>query len=62
MTDQELQVAIDHAREFMNLPANSGGLLYKSKEHTQTTLRELEKIQVTRAAMATAPTLTEVQP
>lgn len=61
MTDQELQVAIDQAREFMNLPANSGGLLYKSKEHTQTTLRELEKIQVMRAGMATRPTLTQVE-
>lgn len=61
MTDKELQVAIDQAREFMNLPANIGGLLHNSKEHTQTTLRELEKIQVMRAGMATQPTLTQVE-
>lgn len=60
MTDQELQVAIDRAREFMDLPSTPGGLLHKSREHTQTVLKELEYIQVTRAAMAIAPTLTQV--
>ena len=61
MTDQELQVAIDHARKFMDLPANANGLLHASKQHTQTTLKELEKIQVVRASMATAPTLTQAE-
>ena len=61
MTDQELQQAIDKAREFMNLSSQPGGLLHKSREHTQTTLRELEKIQVVRAGMATQPTLTNVE-
>lgn len=60
MTDQELQVAIDRAREFMDLPSTQGGLLHKAREHTQIVLIELEKIQVTRAAMAIAPTLTQV--
>jgi len=60
MTDQELQVAIDHAREFMDLPAPIDGLLHKSKQHTQTILQELERIQVMRAGMATEPTLTQV--
>ena len=57
MTDKELQEAIDKAREFMNLPAPTGGLLHKSKEQTQVTLRELEKVQLTRASMATEPTI-----
>lgn len=57
MTDAELQLAIDQAREFMNLSSSPGGILHKAREHTQTTLRELEKIQVMRAGMATQPTL-----
>jgi hypothetical protein len=61
MTDQELQQAIDKAREFMNIAANTGGLLHRSKEHTQTMLRELEAIQVVRAGMATQPTLAQVE-
>jgi len=61
MTDKELQEAIDKAREFMNLPANIGGLLHKSKEHTQTMLRELEKVQLTRAGMATEPTIVRLE-
>ena len=61
MTDSELQEAINKAREFMNLPANTGGLLHRSKEHTQTMLRELEKIQVERASMATQPALAQVE-
>jgi hypothetical protein len=36
-------------------------LLHASKQHTQTTLKELEKIQVVRAGMATAPTLTQLE-
>lgn len=62
MTDQELQEAIDKARAFMNLTSTQGGILHKARENTQVMLKELEKIQVTRAAMAAAPTLTEVQP
>jgi hypothetical protein len=61
MTDQELQVAIDHARKFMDLPANTGGLLHSSKQHTQTMLKELEKIQVARAGMATQPMLVQME-
>jgi hypothetical protein len=61
MTDQELQVAIDQARKFMDLPATNGGLLYVSKQHTQTMLKELEKIQVARAGMATQPTLMQME-
>jgi hypothetical protein len=62
MTDQELQNAIDKAREFMNLSSTQGGILHQARENTRLALRELEKIQVTRAAMAAVPTLTEVQP
>lgn len=61
MTDQELQEAINQAREFMNLASPAGGLLYKAREHTLTMLRELEKAQVTRALMATQPTLMTVE-
>lgn len=61
MTDQELQVAIDQARKFMDLPSTAGGILHKAREHTQTMLVELEKIQVMRAGMATQPTLTQIE-
>ena len=61
MTDQELQEAINQAREFMNLASPTGGLLHKAREHTLTMLRELEKAQVTRALMATQPTLVDVE-
>lgn len=57
MTDQELQVAIDSARKFMELTSHAGGILHKARENTQNTLRELEKIQIVRAGMATQPTL-----
>jgi hypothetical protein len=62
MTDQELQNAIDKAREFMNLSSTPGGILYQARENTRLALKELEKIQVTRAAMAYAPPLTKEQP
>lgn len=62
MTDQELQVAIDSAREFLTHIGKEGGPLYEARTKTKLSLHELEKIQVTRAAMAAAPTLTEVQP
>jgi hypothetical protein len=60
MTDDQLQEAINKAREFMNLAANHGGLLYKSREHTAKALEELEAIQVNRASMATQPTLVQI--
>lgn len=61
MTDQELQVAIDQARKFMDLPSTPGGILHSARENTQTALAELEKIQVMRAGMATQPTLTQIE-
>ena len=61
MTDPELQEAIDKAREFMNLASPTGGLLHKAREHTQTMLKELERIQVARAGMATTPTITQME-
>lgn len=61
MTDAELQQAIDKAREFMNLSSSPSGLLHKSRENTQVMLKELEKIQVIRAGMATQPTLAQVE-
>lgn len=61
MTDQELQVAIDQARKFMDMPSTPGGILHKARENTQIQLKELEKIQVIRAGMATQPTLTQVE-
>jgi len=60
MTDDQLQEAINRAREFMNLASNHGGLLYKSREHTAKALIELEAIQVNRASMAVQPTLIRV--
>jgi len=60
MTDQELQVAIDQARKFMDLSSSPGGLLHKAREHTQVTLKELEKIQVTRAMAAAMPMITRI--
>jgi hypothetical protein len=62
MTDQELQQAIDSSREFLKEVGRPSGPLYEARTKTKLALHELEKIQVTRAAMATAPTLTEVQP
>ena len=62
MTDQELQNAIDSSREFIKAVGHTSGPLYEARHKTKLSLHELEKIQVTRAAMATAPTLTEVQP
>lgn len=59
MTDQELQEAINKAREFMDMPSTPGGILHRAREHTQSVLVELEKIQVMRAGMATQPTLTQ---
>ena len=61
MTDQELQEAIDKAREFMNLSSPTGGLLQKAREHTLIMLRELEKAQVTRALMATQPIINAME-
>jgi len=61
MTDQELQEAIERAREFMNLASPAGSLLYKAREHTQAMLKELEKIQVIRAGMATQPMLANLE-
>jgi len=61
MTDQELQVAIDQARKFMELSSMQGGFLHKARENTQIMLKELEKIQVMRAGMATQPTLTQIE-
>jgi len=57
VTNQELQTAIDKAREFMNLVATNGGLLYHARQHTAKVLIELESIQANRAAAATTPTL-----
>jgi hypothetical protein len=57
MTDDQLQTAIDKAREFMNLVATNGGLLYNARQQTAKALIELEAIQVNRAAAATTPTL-----
>jgi hypothetical protein len=63
MTDQELQEAIDRARAFI-----ATQLDYKNtpspdlKDATIKNIKELQAIQVTRAAMATAPTLTQVKP
>jgi hypothetical protein len=61
MTDPELQEAINKAREFMNQSSSPGGLLHKCRENTQVMLKELEKIQVMRAGMATQPTLAQVE-
>lgn len=61
MTDDQLQEAINQAREFMNLSSTQGGLLHKSREHTAKALIELEAIQVNRASMATEPTLIRVE-
>jgi len=61
MTDDQLQEAINRAREFMNLTSTQGGLLYKSREHTAKALIELEAIQVNRASMATQPTLMRME-
>ena len=51
MTDDQLQEAINRAREFMDLESTPGGLLYKSREHTAKALIELEAIQVNRASI-----------
>jgi len=61
MTDQELQVAIDSAREFLKNIGNAGGPLYEARQHTKVVLKELESIQVNRAGMATQPTLTQIE-
>lgn len=61
MTDQELQVAIDSARDFLKNIGNAAGPLYEARDKTKLTLHELEKIQVVRAGMATQPTLTQVE-
>ena len=61
MTNKELQEAIDKGREFLNLPANTDGVLHKSKEQTQIMLRELEKVQLTRASMAIEPTIVRME-
>jgi hypothetical protein len=61
MTDDQLQTAIDKAREFMNLVATNGGLLYNARQHTAKVLIELEAIQVNRAAAATTPILMRME-
>lgn len=63
MTNQELQQAIDKTREWLNpqLTTTQTPSL-KAKEDAIAYLAELQKIQVTRAAMASAPTLTPLQP
>jgi hypothetical protein len=61
MTDKELQEAINKAREFMNIASPPGGLLQGSREHTQTILKDLERIQVMRASTATTPTITQME-
>jgi hypothetical protein len=61
MTDQELQVAIDSAREFLKNIGNAGGPLYEARQNTRIVLRDLEAIQVNRASMATQPTLMQME-
>ena len=60
MTNAELQQAIDKTREWLNpqLTTTQTPSL-KAKEDAVAYLSELQKIQVTRAAMAMAPTLTQ---
>jgi len=56
MTNTELQQAIDKTRTWLcdgSIPSN------KAKDDATAALAELQKIQVTRAAMTSAPTLTQ---
>ena len=59
MTDDQLQEAINRAREFM-MATSTSPLLNKSREHTAEALVELEAIQVNRANAATVPSLTAI--
>jgi len=55
MTNQELQEAIDKTRVWLD---TTKSISVKAKEDAIMSLCELQKIQVTRAAMVSAPTLT----
>lgn len=59
MNNRQLQEAIDKARKFVaeTSTANSGPW-WDARMTAQSTLKELEKIQVARAAMVMAPRLT----
>ncbi len=58
MNNQQLQEAINKAREFVQVPSLEGGLLWKTREHTKETLAALEKLQVERAQLASKPITT----
>jgi len=54
MTNQELQEAIDKTRVWLDTTKSAS---VKAKEDAIMSLTELQKIQVTRAAMANTPTI-----
>jgi len=56
MTNTELQEAIDKTRVWL---CSTDFPSFKSRDDAVAALAELQKIQVTRAAMAMAPTLTQ---
>ena len=61
MNSKQLQEAIDKARAFVSTQIDSKTTpSYSLKEATIEHINALQKIQVTRAAMLTAPTLMEV--
>jgi hypothetical protein len=55
MTNQELQEAIDKTRAWLSSPQFPS---LKARDDAVAAVAELQKIQVTRAAMVSAPTLT----
>ena len=55
MTNQELQEAIDKTRVWLGSTSFPS---LKARDDAVAAVAELQKIQVTRAAMASAPTLT----
>ena len=60
MNNNQLQEAIDKAREFMQLESMPGGVLHSARQNTQKTLAELERIQVMRAGMMLTPKIMKV--
>lgn len=60
MNNNQLQEAINKAREFMQLNSQPGGILHNARQNAQVTLAELEKIQVMRAGMSLSPKIMKV--